>query len=897
MHTRTILLPVLVVLSAVGPAFSSRLAVSTGVPGNLFFVGQTVELKAGDGPVAWEVKDLDGRVEASGTSEDGTIRPGVKQTGIYYLACRSGDGKASSRTSFAVVHKMPEQSRGDSRFGINGGALFHIGLNDIPTVGKARLDLCRRLGVKWGRNDFWWGKIEPQHGVFDWRQADAAVEMYESRGINLMPILCYFSAWNAPNAPADDTEANGFGVYASEMARRYKGRVRYYEVWNEPNLAQFWSPEPNAADYARLLKATRAFTRVVDSDARLVGCVTAGVDTGFMRKVFEEGAGDSFDVLSIHNYFWKDADVNRDMGSIRDLLKEFKLDKPIWITEIGWPTGAKWMSEEDQARMLVRVFTLFLSEGVERIFYYNLADYQPFDSGGWDGRTGLFDEGDIPKAAAVAYNEMIWRLDGLKYGGKLNLGKDVYGRYFSNGDEHTAVVWTTSDKPATVEIPATEPEVLVADMLGRERWVKPENGILRLEVTGRPQYVKLRGFALFALSGADIVPERLFLGMEQEVLVTLRGMAVLPTASASLVVPSGWTAAPAVAKPEEGDMGARVCRFKVAVPQSASPGVYEIAALLNGEKGLRVAKGIEAAAPVSLTITPPSSLATGYVKTRVSANNLSDREIGGGVTVGIEGETASVPSQVSLKPGGSAECRINMPVPEQVGEGPLEITASMRSDLCEVTNTIRLDLLPVKPWPNTIAVDGKLDEWRDIKPILIETGGTHVNQKGKWSGKADHSAKAWVTWANNALYLAVDVTDDANVWPDDESVWEADSLQVALDLANDAVTAGFDEANDLELEIGKIGGQDRVIGLVSPDDVDLSGIEAAIMAKPGGGAVYELMVPAGVFGRSALDTGRLIGFSFLINDNDGEGRKSWLELTPGIGLGKDPTQYRDLWLR
>jgi len=43
--------------------------------------------------------------------------------------------------------------------------------------------------------------------------------------------------------------------------------------------------------------------------------------------------------------------------------------------------------------------------------------------------------------------------------------------------------------------------------------------------------------------------------------------------------------------------------------------------------------------------------------------------------------------------------------------------------------------------------------------------------------------------------------------------------------------------------------------------------------------------------------GERLAFSFLVNDNDGTGRKGWIEWTPGIGASKDPTRFAALILR
>jgi len=58
-----------------------------------------------------------------------------------------------------------------------------------------------------------------------------------------------------------------------------------------------------------------------------------------------------------------------------------------------------------------------------------------------------------------------------------------------------------------------------------------------------------------------------------------------------------------------------------------------------------------------------------------------------------------------------------------------------------------------------------------------------------------------------------------------------------------------------------------------------------------GKTVYELEIPVASVGLPELKKGDAIGFSLLVNDNDGEGRKGYLHWGDGIGNGKDPSQY------
>ncbi len=61
--------------------------------------------------------------------------------------------------------------------------------------------------------------------------------------------------------------------------------------------------------------------------------------------------------------------------------------------------------------------------------------------------------------------------------------------------------------------------------------------------------------------------------------------------------------------------------------------------------------------------------------------------------------------------------------------------------------------------------------------------------------------------------------------------------------------------------------------------------------------IYEALISWSDLAPLTASEGAKIGFSMLVNDNDGQGRKGWIELTPGIGTGKDPSQFAVLVLQ
>jgi hypothetical protein len=58
-----------------------------------------------------------------------------------------------------------------------------------------------------------------------------------------------------------------------------------------------------------------------------------------------------------------------------------------------------------------------------------------------------------------------------------------------------------------------------------------------------------------------------------------------------------------------------------------------------------------------------------------------------------------------------------------------------------------------------------------------------------------------------------------------------------------------------------------------------------------GSLVYNAVLPLKAFGLSEKILQRDISFNLIVNDNDGKGRKGWIEIAPGIGEVKNPAQF------
>lgn len=191
----------------------------------------------------------------------------------------------------------------------------------------------------------------------------------------------------------DNTSPDGLGIYPpsptdwAQYMKYWAGQLPdaiYWQIWNEPNEALFWQPKPNAAAYTELLKKSYTAIKEANPKAKILNGGLSGIGPvpQFLREMYANGAKDYFDILALHPY----GQPNSPDTYLRDFLYEIKnimnangdIAKPVWITEIGWPTDPSqfgYVSEQTQADYLKRTYEITRDiDFVETVFWYRLTD-------------------------------------------------------------------------------------------------------------------------------------------------------------------------------------------------------------------------------------------------------------------------------------------------------------------------------------------------------------------------------------------------------------------------------------------------------------------------------------------------------------------------------------------
>lgn len=267
----------------------------------------------------------------------------------------------------------PIDHAGVNPFGIN------TFLEQEPEIEKREriVQMISEAGFAWIRQQFVWEDIEI-HGRGDftdrrndlngdgtpdtidaWAKYDNIVALAEEYGLEIQARLDNPPQWSqtvegnfAPPADVQD-----FVNFATAVAERYRGRIHYYQVWNEPNIYPEWGEQavdPEA--FTELLCRTYDALKAVDPAIVVISAPLSPTvslternlsDLIFLQRMYDAGAADCFDVLAMQGYGFFSGPTDQRMRPttltfarnlyLRDLMiASDDASTPIWITEAAW---------------------------------------------------------------------------------------------------------------------------------------------------------------------------------------------------------------------------------------------------------------------------------------------------------------------------------------------------------------------------------------------------------------------------------------------------------------------------------------------------------------------------------------------------------------------------------
>jgi hypothetical protein len=274
-----------------------------------------------------------------------------------------------------------------------------------------------------------WSWVQPSGpNAFDWSIVDQQVSEITGAGLTVDLVIDGCPPWAAAAGTAGDPSpapksSTQYAAFAADVAARYApDGVRYFEIWNEENAADFWQPKPNPATYTADLVAAYKSIKRVDSSAFVIsgGLAPEATDgtnynaVDFLKAMYKDGAKGSFDALGYHAYSYPAlpntyeswsawSQMSQTNPSIRSVMTaNGDSAKKLWITEFGAPSsGPDGIGTTAQATTLTQGIADSKSTSwIGSLYIYTWQDDPAADSA--DVGFGLLDQSGLPKPAYTA---------------------------------------------------------------------------------------------------------------------------------------------------------------------------------------------------------------------------------------------------------------------------------------------------------------------------------------------------------------------------------------------------------------------------------------------------------------------------------------------------------------
>ncbi|HEU4402691.1 MAG TPA: hypothetical protein VFT43_11355, partial [Candidatus Polarisedimenticolia bacterium] len=224
-----------------------------------------------------------------------------------------------------------------------------------------------------------WSMLEPQAGTYDWSEVDRIVDPY--RAANFVVTLCLYGTNPAidpagtPPSPANSVVLKAWLEFNRAAAFHFKGRVRYYEVWDEPNREAAWSAS-RVSDFAYVLKNSSVTIRSADPDALIaegglaIDATSLEADLAWQEALYGQEVATYVDVLPIHPA--ADLPLARALSRSYDVLLAHDPSAQIWINKVP----ARGETDRDRAADLLAKFITGQGEGAAVVTFDLEADVE-----------------------------------------------------------------------------------------------------------------------------------------------------------------------------------------------------------------------------------------------------------------------------------------------------------------------------------------------------------------------------------------------------------------------------------------------------------------------------------------------------------------------------------------
>ena len=417
--------------------------------------------------------------------------------GIRYLECRFSDPENPGdlsvwNSSFAVME--PAGPTAGAGRGFIFGVCSHPNWTRDREVHRREAEAAALAGAGVVRIDFEWWQIEPEKGKRDYTLYDELVETFAQRGVEFEAILGKPPKWAVVKGNLPDYGA--WRSFVREAFRRYRGKIRLWEVWNEPELAGFASF--NVPEYVELMRIVReeADREIPGATVLSGGFATMAAHGSKKREDFQEetlkrGRG-LFDLHAYHEHGTFPQYRQLVDGLFLPMRKRAGVAVPWYANETAITSAG--VGEREQAVTLAKKLVFAWSRGAVGYNWYNLRN-KGDDPRDGEHNYGMMTSDFRPKAVYVAFNTLAGLLRDHGFVRQIPVADGGMLFEFRNGTERVLCGWNeefrSAGKRLLVDSDAVRAELI--DLMGNVVPAERLGDRLLLPLERTPAFLRLAG--------------------------------------------------------------------------------------------------------------------------------------------------------------------------------------------------------------------------------------------------------------------------------------------------------------------------------------------------------------------------------------------------------------------
>lgn len=888
----------------------------------------TVNSKLG-AEVKYKVKNYEGRTIYSGEmkaisldarqSGNQEILTGVTERGTYTLEFtaaitdESGDETVFTKSlPFSIIDTMEEGEERNPLVGVCDGISdnFYGG----GYSGAEQLTMLPISGVRLGGLDNM--LVETSKGTYtDPILADR--KYHSDNGVGVYVIAYKMQSWynggRAENAyPNTDTAHQAYANYAAYLAKLpYIDTIEMFNEWNHSGFSTLDQSADGYLEYCKVAyPAIKAAAKEAGRDVQVLAGGTAGFAANWIERFIKLGGLDYCDGLSYHPYQYRSFDYKSFKEQTEQVTK-WMLEyhgslKPITLTEMGlseaddMETTKAGYEHWNKMRSLPGMYIMAQHLDVyDRIYYYSMhsTGYGPDQR---EPGFGLFEfvgktDGSRLAAtdAAVTLAAYMDKLTGTTPGRKIEADeyKKLAYEFTKTDGSKIAALWT-STQHANLGINLGVNEVKVYDQFGnfKEKLYSP-NGCYSFDLTDEIIYIE-GNFDNFEETASEI---SLSSGVVSGLVGDIASFSLEDLEKRNLKVELDYDSEIFTFE-ENGSLNNGKATFRAKLKDGVT-GRYHIGIkLLDSEN--RVVYYARPAVEITTEMLDVKIDTAQFSQNNdrrwvvnVYLKNISaTKNFYGKVVLAEPIEYADEISFSEVLPGEERLIKINLP--EMVVKRPQQLKLNVALDNgFEKTIAQKLDFTSAKKVQKKPVIDGRVDkdEWNST--LLAEDRGgryTTLISGTKWNGINDLSVKHKVMWDEDNFYMMAMVNDNVHYTAESDfsTMWKDDSIQFGI-LANREETLDAASLAFTELCISANPSGDKIYRHSSASGKGVGVVENCELKieRNGECTIYEMRIPWTelLSDSHKAKAGDEYAFSFLINDNDGGGRKGYMYYNDGIG--------------